>query len=519
MTTSLRMAPVATDVDRSAPARSLGIGSTSRDWLIIGAIVGVGGLLRFMFGIGYAEEVDSVRFLLALDDFDVVAHRPHFPGYPVFVVLGKLFYWISGDPVLALSTLCALCGGLLPLPVAAFARSTLGARAGLWVGALVALNPLLWLYSTKLLSDMPGLLFLFSSLALLARGWQAGSDRLVRAGFLLLGLTMGVRLSYFPFVLSAMLVSWFGHKKLGSPVLFFLVGVLVWALPFMLYLGPESLVAIGIVQTTGHFTRWGGSVLTKNDGVVRAVALLWQVIAQGLGTWWSDRSWWYLIPTIGLAGFVGLSPAGTSRPQDQSRNFLLIWIVPYLIWIYLAQNITVKTRHSLPLLILVLLFIASQLARLVRRENLWTDRKQWAAKIAAFCAVLWLGGLMPSGISLAREHKEVPSNAVLLSKEVEQLCRRSRERGSAFVVYASSVQRHLERHAPCAEVVRTRRLSHARRELSSRTDEPVAYIVSDVPRVERLRRPPVRRWTRSRYIQNARNELSLYLLRGGAHER
>ena len=117
------------------------ISPASRYWLMMGAMVAVGCLLRFGFSIDYAEEVDSIRFLLALDDFNVAAHRPHFPGYPVFVILGKLVYWIFGDPVLALSILCALCGGLLPVPVGSIVRSALGDRAGLWAGLLVVLNP------------------------------------------------------------------------------------------------------------------------------------------------------------------------------------------------------------------------------------------------------------------------------------------------------------------------------------------------------------------------------------------
>ncbi len=490
----------------------------SRYWLIMGSIVGLGTLLRFAFCIDYAEEVDSIRFLLALDDFDVTVHRPHFPGYPVYVLLGKLLYWITGDQILALSALGAICGGLLPLPVGAIARTSLGDRAGLWAGLLVALNPLLWLYSTKLLSDMPGLLFLFSSLALLGRSWQLKSERLAWAGFFLLGLTMGVRLSYFPFVLSAIVISWFGQKKIGAPLLFLLLGGLAWALPFVLVSGAVSLLDIGAVQTAGHFTRWGGSILTRSDMVERVTALFWQLSAQGLGAWWSDRSWLYMIPTAGLAGVLVACRIGTRGLQRLPWTFWATWTLPYLLWIFLAQNITVKTRHCLPIVVIGLLFIAAELAGSIRRRDAHADSVGWAKPVAVLCAAMWLGGLIPSGFSLTWEHKAVPSNAVLLSQEVEQLCQRKKN-DSPFVVYTSSMQRHLERHAPCAEVVRTRRLSQARREVSRRAPDVVAYVVSDVSRVGRLREPPVRQWQRNRYIQNARSETALFLLRGEKHER
>ena len=490
----------------------------SRYWLVMGADLVMGALLRFTFRIDYAEEVDSIRFLLALDSFDVSAHRPHFPGYPVFVVLGKCFYWMSGASIPALSALCALCGGLLPIPVATIARTAFGERAGLWAGLLVALNPLLWLFSTKLLSDMPGLLFLFSSLALLGQGWRSKDERLAWAGFFLLGLTMGVRLSYFPFVLSAMLAGVLNRKKLGRPVLFFLGGVAAWALPFILVSGAESLLAIGKVQTSGHFNRWGGSILTRGDIAERATALLWQLFAQGLSAWWSDRSWLYLVPTAGLTGFLAFCIVKARSAQKSVLLYWATWTLPYLVWIFLGQNITIKTRHCLPLVVFGLIFIAAGLAELVQRRNVRVNETHWTTQVAALGALVWLCSLAPSGFALAREHKAVPSNAVLLSKEVERMCLQNRTEDTDFVVYTSSMQRHLERHAPCAEVVRLRRLSHARRDISGRTDDTVAYIASDVPRIGRLRSPPVRQWKRSRYIQNARNQVSLYLLRGGPHE-
>ncbi len=35
------------------------------------------------------EDIDSINFALAVNDFDVAKHQPHPPGYPVFVALGK----------------------------------------------------------------------------------------------------------------------------------------------------------------------------------------------------------------------------------------------------------------------------------------------------------------------------------------------------------------------------------------------------------------------------------------------
>ena len=42
------------------------------------------------------EDIDSVNFALGVRDFDVAAHRPHPPGYPVYIFLGKIATAIGG---------------------------------------------------------------------------------------------------------------------------------------------------------------------------------------------------------------------------------------------------------------------------------------------------------------------------------------------------------------------------------------------------------------------------------------
>ena len=42
------------------------------------------------------EDIDSVNFALGVRDFDVAKHRPHPPGYPVYIALGKIVAAIPG---------------------------------------------------------------------------------------------------------------------------------------------------------------------------------------------------------------------------------------------------------------------------------------------------------------------------------------------------------------------------------------------------------------------------------------
>ncbi len=480
-------------------------------WPVLLTLTAVALALRLAFRIDYAEEVDSIRFLLALDDFDVAAHRPHFPGYPVFVLLGRCFYWFFGNAIEALATLCALCGGLLALPVGLFGRALLGPRVGLWAAALVAANPLLWLYSTKLLSDMPGLFLLFCSLAALAIGLRRGGERALRISLLLFGLTLGARLSYFPFLLSAVvLVYWQGRgaplKTTVEPVLFAGAGIAIWALPMLVVTGAARLLAVGSMQTGGHLVRWGGTIATDSSVLDRLGALAWQLIAHGLGSWWPGRSVWLCLPTVAVVVLVALAIYRLGPTRRQSLKLWCVLTLPYLVWVFLGQNILRKPRHLLPLVVFVLLWLAAAVARC------FESRHKGLVGLAAVCTLVLFCGQLVTGATLAYEHKSVPSNAVRLAQHLGRMC----SAGSSAVVYTASLQRHLERHAPCVEVVRVRRISQAKRELAGRRVAPAsAYVVSDVSRTDRLRRPPVLLLVRNRYVHSAQRELSLFLLEGG----
>src|SRR5436190_23665400 len=45
------------------------------------------------------EDMDSINFALGVEKFDVSAHRPHPPGYPVYIALGKISTAVVGAVV------------------------------------------------------------------------------------------------------------------------------------------------------------------------------------------------------------------------------------------------------------------------------------------------------------------------------------------------------------------------------------------------------------------------------------
>lgn len=52
---------------------------------------------RIPFRSHYLNEWDSANFALGMIDFDPVLHRPHPPGYPLYIIVGRIFNPLFND--------------------------------------------------------------------------------------------------------------------------------------------------------------------------------------------------------------------------------------------------------------------------------------------------------------------------------------------------------------------------------------------------------------------------------------
>lgn len=92
---------------------------------------------------------DSVQFALGVLQFDLAAHQPHPPGYPLYLGLLKLLAALGVPPLagmVALSIAAATAGAFCFALVAARLAGEHAAGAALLAGVLYAFNPLLWFY-------------------------------------------------------------------------------------------------------------------------------------------------------------------------------------------------------------------------------------------------------------------------------------------------------------------------------------------------------------------------------------
>jgi len=119
--------------------------------LLTGGAAAAALLTRVPFVARHLWDHDSVQLALAVERFDLAAHQPHPPGYPLYVALLKVLDVLGVEPLggmLALSVLAAM-GGAAAMAALAHRLAgggELGERAGLLAAALYVFNPLLWFY-------------------------------------------------------------------------------------------------------------------------------------------------------------------------------------------------------------------------------------------------------------------------------------------------------------------------------------------------------------------------------------
>ena len=350
------------------------------------------------------EDIDSVNFALGVRDFDVASHRPHPPGYPIYIALGKAgvaalqpFGGSASPSTIEARTLSALSliGAVIAIAMlyrvlSSWSRAgdgddlmstpwhTLDSRA-LAATALTFACPLVWYLAVRPMSDVPGLAAALAAQAALGLAWwrqqadaggdrrlppdrMAASGRMIVLGALLAGIAIGFRsqnavltLPMLAGVLIDRIGRGFAGALLGSAMAV-AIGALTWAIPLVMASGglDAYLAALGS-QAGEDFA--GVEMLYSNPSArLAAFALLrtfvypWDSIALGS-------------VICGLAAIGGL----TLLVRDRRTLVLVSLIaVPYLVFHLLFQD-TTFVRYALPLVPVVAFLAVSGLAAAVRQ--------------------------------------------------------------------------------------------------------------------------------------------------------
>lgn len=84
---------------------------------------------------------DSVLFALGVEDYDLMAQRPHPPGYPVYIALAKVLRVVTPDENAALVAVSVLASAAMVVLLYGFMRELGSRRAALAGAGLLAIAP------------------------------------------------------------------------------------------------------------------------------------------------------------------------------------------------------------------------------------------------------------------------------------------------------------------------------------------------------------------------------------------
>lgn len=387
---------------------------------LVGALAVIFALAHLPFLPTTLEDIDSVNFALGLRDFDVADHRPHPPGYPAYIGIGKVAVALtkplaSGLPQSGIDAralgLVSLCAGALAALALYRVFASLGQGdeprtdrpwrhlqpVALGATALTVACPLFWYMAARPMSDMPGLAMALAAQACLTLAWWrqrpdadgdrrldsdvlAASGRMIVLGALLTGLAIGFRTQTAWLtapLLAVVLVDRIGRGVAGAMLgsaMTFTIGAMLWAVPLVVASGGVGAYLAALGSQAGEDFA-GVEMLSLNPSPrLLAFALLRTFVYP-----WDSVTLGVVVLTLAAIGAGGLL-----LRDRRALVIIIVTSVPYLTFHLLFQD-TNFVRYALPLVPPVAFLAMSGVARVADRVVLPTAGALtiWAVAIAA----------------------------------------------------------------------------------------------------------------------------------------
>lgn len=350
--------------------------SASRRTLILSALVLLTFAMHLPFIATTLEDLDSINFAFGLRDFDPREHRPHPPGYPVIIGLGKavragLIATGAHDGAAldarALALVSALTGALTILPLFFLARTldllvprttdrlSTDTRA-LLATTLVVCAPLFWFSMSRPMSDVPGVLLALCAQACLVAAWVEGrvrteaawrcADRLLLAGAAFAALAVGARSQAVWLVAPILTLALIARRGPGATRartqagLAFVVASLAWGLPLLAQSGGLDGYLHPLASQAGEDFAGVEMFWTTRSLRVLAFALHYTLIEV-----WGPFTVGALVCAAAIVG-LGFTAI---RASVAALIVSVLWL-PYFVFHLLFQE-TVTSRYALPLVI------------------------------------------------------------------------------------------------------------------------------------------------------------------------
>ena len=350
------------------------------------------------------EDQDSINFAMGVESFDVPAHQPHPPGYPVYVALAKIStaalrvaapsFDRDRRAAVGLAVWSVIAGTLAVFVFAAFWRAIgLDPMLAALAAAMTVTAPLFWFTAARPLSDVPALVAAVAVQTALLRA-IAQRDAVATARWWLAaaftaGLVIGLRSQ----------TMWLIVPLVGALAIEFIrQGRWQYAAALIAAAAAGSLIwAVPMAIDSGGFGRYLEALSRQGAEDVQGVPMLalnptWDLFAETTRRTfivpWTARGLARVVSGLAVIGLVWMAVKRRS-----SLGLIALAYLPYLVFHYAAQD-TVITRYSLPILVPVTGLAVSALGALHR----------YAAVIGAGAAIVTsLATVQPALTSYGRD--------------------------------------------------------------------------------------------------------------------
>ena len=326
-------------------------------------------------------EGDELLFAAAIQKFDPWSSRPHPPGYPLHVGLGK-FFALFTEPFVALVTISVIASviGFIALAIA-FNHILQDRDLGVCGALIFYFSASMLVHGTLPLSDGPALMFV----ALMLWAATAFPDHVTERRAIALGLAASAAIGTRPQLVVPVLPVFFvllfwtrDLRKIAAGLISFTILSIAWFAPLMDAAGGWSKLLM-------WETRQASYVAAHDAAMSRGAATTSVILSRFVAHPWGPK--WIALPLafIALLGIVALA----RKPKRPLIAIALFTIVEFIFAIYMMDPAD-GARYSLPHMIGISVVVAAGLD--VIRRSAQTRVAPWivvAVMAIASLAYTW----------------------------------------------------------------------------------------------------------------------------------
>jgi len=300
-------------------------------------------VIRMLLRSNYLDDWDSVQFILGLNNYSIVAHQPHPPGYPVYIFIGRIVDQFFNCGIESFTFMSSLFGSLALIPTFLLAKEFFGYRVGILSAIILSFAPAEMLFSEVVMSDIISMFFITATVYLLYRGIR--SSKYLYLGSFILAITIGVRQTDFllaPLIFFTCIYKR-NIKELAFSLVILSIGIALWLVPTIIDTGFSNFIVAQ--NTQGQYAFEHATFSTLGEANFNNLLITIKILISLFSEGWSSS--FFIFCLISFAAI--LIEMGNFRKIiiDKRLIFLTIWILSYIILFIFFYYLYI-TRYLLP---------------------------------------------------------------------------------------------------------------------------------------------------------------------------